>query len=710
MPEAAVAEGASPRKLASIVAIDVAGYSRRSETDEAAAIRAVAGLRERVIKAAQAHGGRVFNTAGDGFMLEFPTASGALAAAEEIAAAGDPPVRAGVHLGEVSVTDSGDLLGHGVNVAARIQQMASPGAVLASGDVKRAIRGPLGERLKPQGSVRLDKMSETLPVFALAPAEGGRAKGRRLDLRSPAIIAVAALVLALAGLSLWLGRGAWSDSTPKSTRIAILPFQTLSSGQDMRDFADGLSEELRNVLNTDRMQTVSRTDADTLRGPDQSHKLKQLGVRMLLDGSVHGDGSKLDVRAHLDDPQGHVTLWAAELSGPADQPAGLQAQVGARTIAVLNCSARALRPIGGLSDPAILALYLRSCDLSETSWGDDPQPVYGLLDTIRQVTAKAPHFAAGHSWLAFSIANYLPAFPSEQRPQLRREADIEARRALAIDPEDPQAFVALSALQPVSDYRGRDRLLRRALEADPAWPSANGWMGLLLFDTGRLNEALPFFQRAAASNPPSLDWTTYMALFLTGHRRAADAEIARLSALWPRSPALWFDRFPILAAEGRWAEASAAVDDIRSRPETFGELDIANLHIWMAAEQSRTPAAVAAARKNILAAAATATATGEQFRILRLMSELSKLGLFDDAYAVGATYDPAKMEGLDTPSLVFGINNALTRDRRFMPFAARLGLVDYWRSSGKWPDFCAEPGLPYDCKAEAAKYAGGRHG
>ena len=184
-------EQASHRRLATIVAIDIAGYSARAQADEDAAAGEVAALTGRIQAACDAHGGRVFNTAGDGFMLEFPTASGALAAAEEIAAAGDPPVRAGVHLGELSVTDSGDLLGHGVNVAARIQQMVSPGAVLASGDVKRAIRGPLGERLKPQGSVRLDKMSETLPVFALAPVQGGKAKGRRRDPR--VFVALAAL-------------------------------------------------------------------------------------------------------------------------------------------------------------------------------------------------------------------------------------------------------------------------------------------------------------------------------------------------------------------------------------------------------------------------------------------------------------------------------------------------------------------------------------
>src|SRR5690242_20731695 len=100
-----MADGAPARRLASIVAIDMAGYSRRTEADEQAAIEAVAALKARVADAVRAHGGRVFNTAGDGFMLEFPTASGALAAAEQIAASGDPPVRVGVHLGEVSPTD-----------------------------------------------------------------------------------------------------------------------------------------------------------------------------------------------------------------------------------------------------------------------------------------------------------------------------------------------------------------------------------------------------------------------------------------------------------------------------------------------------------------------------------------------------------------------------------------------------------------------------
>ena len=702
-----MAETGSGRKLASIVAIDVAGYSRRSETDEAAAIEAVAALHERVIKVAAVHGGRVFNTAGDGFMLEFPTASGALAAAEEIAAASDPPVRAGVHLGEVSVTSSGDLLGHGVNVAARIQQMASPGAVLASGDVKRAIRGPLAERLRPQGSVRLDKMSETLPVFALAPADGGKAKGRRLDLKMPAVVGVGALVLALAGLSLWLAHGVWPSEGVVNPRVAILPFKTLTTTQDARDFADGLTDELQSVLSTDQMQVVSRTEADTLRGPNQDRRLKQLGVRLLFDGAVRSDGRALSVRVHIEDPRQHVTLWSADLSGAANQPAALQAQVGARAVAVLNCSAQALRPSGGLSDPSVLALYLRGCDLVESKgWGDDVQAIFGVQDAFRQVASRAPGFAPGHSALAKFIAYYMPAMPADQIPQLRAECDREARRALQIDPRDADAYVALSLLKSPFDYAGREQLLGKALAANPASPAASGLQGSLLMDVGRLNESVPLFQRAASANPLSLDWTTYTILAWTGRTDAADAELARLGQLWPRSAQLWYDGLLVFSLEHRWDRLLALLDNADARPKDFSPTDIERIRASVKGRQSSSPAGFAAARQGLIAAG-SGDAPGH---MTGAIPNLSDLGALDDAFAMADRYSRARNDGIGPFFLFSPANAAMRRDPRFMALAARLGLVDYWRSTGKWPDFCAEPGLPYDCKTEAAKLAGARHG
>jgi adenylate cyclase len=694
-------ESAALRKLASIVAIDVAGYSRRTETDEEAAVRAVAELKARVTKAASAHGGRVFNTAGDGFMLEFPTATGALAAAEEIALAGDPPVRVGVHLGEVSLADGGDLLGHGVNVAARIQQMALPGAVLVSGDVKRAIRGPLGERLTPQGSVRLDKMSETLPVFVLQLADRPRRQGRRRSLKTPATIAASALLLAATGLGLWTVRT--TVFAPAASKLAVLPFRALGGGQGTKDFATGLTDALQGVLSANQVQTVSTADAETLRGEGAAGRIDRLGVRMLLDGTATQDGGDTTVRVRLDDPHRHETLWTAEMSGPSAQPAALQAQVGARTIAVLNCAGRALNRHGGLSDPAALSLYFRACDLLETKgFGDDAEAVYGALDTLRDVTRRAPDFAPAHSDLAKFIGYYQPVLPPDQLPKLRREAEREARRALELDPKDPDAFVALAHLRPVTDRAGQERLYDQALAANPSWPSTLVAKGDFLVGVGRHKEALPDLQRASAANPLSLNFEPIGLLLDTGQPNVAAAELARLRALWPKAPDLWTETLGVYAAQNRWKEVFQSVDDTAAVPKGYRPEDVELIRTTLRAIETRDPKSVAIARRALTDLSTVRFQKMLEFRVV----SLSAMGLVDDAFRMMDHYSADRMDVWTHGSFLFDSGAAAMRkDPRFMELAARLGFVDYWTKTGNWPDFCSEPGLPYDCKTEAAKLA-----
>ena len=708
-------ERTAPRKLASIVAVDVAGYSRRTETDEEAAVRALAILREQIALSARAQGGRVFNTAGDGFMLEFPTVSGALAAAEQIAGSGDPPVRVGVHVGEVSVTESGDLLGHGVNVAARIQQMASPGAVLVSGDVKRAIRGPLGDRLKPQGNVRLDKMSETLPVFALAPAEGKRTKGRRRNLKTPIIAGVGGALAALAGFALWPGHGLVPVGNAGPARLAILPFEPLTSSPQEHAFAMGLADELQSVLSANQMPVVSRADAQTLQGPEQASRLKKLGVRLVFDGTVGTDRDTLTARVRLDDPAKHVTLWSVELSGPASNPDALEAQVGARAIAVLNCAGQALRPAGGLSDPQALGLYLHACDLFERRvYGDDTPGVYSTLDALREAAKRAPGFAPAHSALARFLAGYRQGDALKAEPGTAAEAEREARVALALDPKDADAFVALSLLRPTSDYAGREKLLDQALAADPSSAYANLEKANLLFDVGRFAEGVTAIQRAAAADPLNLNITTDFYLVGNGQTAAGNAELERVQRLWPHSERVWWDRLQVYGMEQRWDDLLTLLDDRQSRPKSWTDAEIQVFRTGFAAEERRTPALIAEARRQFLAAQPRAP---EQ--LITRFETLADLGLTDDAFRLADKWSEAPLTAFNPPQYLFfpggashsGIfPGALRRDPRFMGLAAKLGLVDYWRATGQWPDFCAEPGLPYDCKGEAAKLAGLRHG
>jgi class 3 adenylate cyclase len=187
------------KRIAAILAIDMAGYSSRAEEDAASAASAVSDLHARVRAVAGAHDGRVFSTAGDGLMCEFAAASEAAAAARDMLAGapeGAPLTRIGVHLGEVYEQDGGDLLGHGVNIAARLEQAAAPGTALISRAAADVVQGDLRAQLNPGGRVALDKMNETIEVFVLDPAarpgHARRPRRRRTWLAAGVLTGIAA--------------------------------------------------------------------------------------------------------------------------------------------------------------------------------------------------------------------------------------------------------------------------------------------------------------------------------------------------------------------------------------------------------------------------------------------------------------------------------------------------------------------------------------
>ncbi|MGD9980596.1 MAG: hypothetical protein AB7H66_02465 [Hyphomonadaceae bacterium] len=217
------------RKLTTILAVDAVGYSAAAERDQVGAARRVAALRARVYELAEAHGGRVFNTAGDGFMLDFPLASSAVRAAvtllEETAApaAALPRVRAGAHLGEVMVT-GGDLMGHGVNVAARLVAQAAPNALVISDALKSQLRGEIDARFTPLGPIQLPRMRETVHAHTFTPGAAKsdwRRRGMTLAKRRWRVLAIgaaaAALVVVVAAVTL-----------TQSTRYELAPMQLVA--------------------------------------------------------------------------------------------------------------------------------------------------------------------------------------------------------------------------------------------------------------------------------------------------------------------------------------------------------------------------------------------------------------------------------------------------------------------------------------------------
>src|SRR5690242_11603346 len=197
----------SPKRLATILALDVVGYSRASERDDDAAARAVHDLHAKIEEIAAPFGGRVFSTAGDGFMLEFPSAAAGVSAAMALLKAGAtealPKIRVGLHLGDVIPQANGDLLGHGVNVAARLQALAEPGTAMVSETVRGQVRSSAGIALVPHGRVHLDKMDERIAVYSMSPNDP--AFFGKIVRRKTLATAVLALIAVTIGCAGWIG-------------------------------------------------------------------------------------------------------------------------------------------------------------------------------------------------------------------------------------------------------------------------------------------------------------------------------------------------------------------------------------------------------------------------------------------------------------------------------------------------------------------------
>ena len=675
-------DSATERRLAAIVAVDLAGYSARTEADEAGAVRAVEALSRNVERAAAAHGGRVFSAAGDGFMLEFPTVSGALAAAEEISRRADPPVRAGVHLGEVTVTAKADLLGHGVNVAARLQALAQPGAVLVSEAARRALGGGAADRLKPQGKVRLDKMNETAAVFVLATPGAAPKRGlqRRLGRLLPA--ALAAVVLLAAGIG---GYAWWSASRPPAElRVAVSPFQARGAETAVTALADEVTRGVGSALTERQAPTVTPgAGADA--------------ARLVVGGEAEREGDILRVRVRLDDRQDGVALWTQSYERPVAEADALGAQVAAKVADMVAVAIRSLGPRAGRIDSETLAAFIRLSDLQRGGRFKSPMS----LEIERQIVAKAPDFSLGYS----SLADDLAVLANEQSPavakQMRREARQAVDKALQLDPHNGYAYSALMRLAPSDQPWEYFKILDKGLRAQPDNPDLTNYMADVLRVSGRMRESEPYYRRALLLDPfsPSKTATHIFALAGTGALKESEAMADRGLRLFPNYPTVATGAAYTAILYGAPERALWAV----GQALRFGAIKEDEAALWRdyvnSTRRGRNDPAV-------LKRLADAAQNG-RIEASAIAAALSIAGDLDGAFAAAEV--GVRGEARFYPSTLFeGATANMRRDPRFMPLAERMGAVELWRRTGKWPDFCGEPGLPYDCKAVAEKLAAAR--
>jgi len=665
----------APRKLATIVALDVAGYSARTEADEARTTTEVAALRTVIEGIAARHTGRVFNTAGDGFMLEFGSSLGAVEAAFELAETCEPKVRVGVHLGDVVVQPNGDLLGHGVNVAARLMAQASPGSALVSADVRRTIRGPLAERLVSRGQLKLDKMAETIEAFALA--------------------AVASVVVAV-------------PTKGAEPLLAVLPFDNLSNDPEMQFFSDGVSEEIHYALtHGSGFSVIGRTSAFQFRGAEKKNAARELKATHILDGALRKSGARMRLNTQLTEVASGRCLWSDRYDREIADAFALQDEIAGHVASALKSLLPAKAPVEAV-DPVAYELFLNGLRYNR-EFGDDTAPRAESL--LLQAVTRAPTF--GRAWAQLSLARMqqLPRDRDAAGEPMHDAALSAAQRALELDPNNAVAYVALASLKSAYAAHGEKlALIEKAYGLAPQNADVLNRYGGAHLVVGRVREALPYFARAAALEPvaPWMVSTAADVLATLGRAEEAIAAIDAAQLRLPDSLWIWGFRWRILFYSGRVEEAAEmlALETPKPKDVTPVEVNFARfVHSLFAMPQSQREAAV----RTILGPELSPTL---QFGLCQIAGWAGCVDLAYEALLEAiATKRPigpmGKGRGVNRAFLTAGYftlpSVPLQRDVRFPKLCAHGGLIDYWRNSGRWPDCASE--VPYDFKAECEKAA-----
>ena len=338
------------RKLAAILVADVVGYSRLAGADEDRTLARLRGLRSDLIDPAiAAHHGRIVKRTGDGSIIEFRSVVDAVRCAIEVQNgliernAGVPEdrrieFRVGIHVGDVVEESDGDLMGDGVNIAARLEGIAKPGAICLSEDAYRQVSGRLEMEVTDLGPTQLKNIDR--PIRAYSLQVGVPAKPKPAEPVTPAAptpqkrrFGLAPLAAALAALLVVIAGGAWwflNANRPASVAakapaeaarlsIVVLPFANLSGDPGQDYLVDALTDELTTSLARIRDTfVIARNTAMTFKGKPIDAKAigKDLGVRYVLEGSVQPSGDRMRVNAQLIDAGSGAHLWAEQFDTP----------------------------------------------------------------------------------------------------------------------------------------------------------------------------------------------------------------------------------------------------------------------------------------------------------------------------------------------------------------------------------------------------------
>lgn len=520
----------------------------------------------------------------------------------------------------------------------------------------------------PQFQTLLHAVQALSKVGRPAAIVTAEATGRHSLGRWPLVVAALALLTIAALVVLWRGQG------PKSS-VPVVEVAAADSSPGSRALARDLLVKLG---------TLQSAKADALQLTEQQ-PTGNADLSFAVGRSSQGQFARANLV--LFDGRTRALLWSKDFELPIAQQADLQQQVAFTAGRALKCALEALGGGGKALDQPVLKLYLNGCAaIDEIAYRD----LRLLIPTFLQVTAKAPAFEGG--WAKLIQAEVLSAVNSYPRDAaLLAVLKQHIAQARKVNPDLAEAYLAEVELVAPMNHVERLRLVDLAAERNPTHPEPLAASAYYLRFVGRMNEAVDNARRASELEPlaPSIRNDYIAALAYAGQFDRARHELERAEQLWPGASAVRDSRFLI---ELRFGDPKEALRLSRlGASSRTPQLDESFLRARIDPTHDNIEVAVQQARSLFDRESAT------------LGTLVQTLGAFDrEEELLSLLLDPRKTIKV-TGQLFHPTLRELRHDPRFMLVAKRLGLLAYWQKSGKWPDFCFEPDLAYDCKAEASK-------
>jgi adenylate cyclase len=448
------------RRLAAILAADVAGYSRLMGADEEATHERLKALRRELVdpKIAEHHG-RIVKTTGDGLLVEFASVVDAVRCAVAvqqamperntgIAADNRIELRIGINLGDV-IVEGDDLYGDGVNIAARIEALADAGGVFVSNTVHDQVRDRLPFVFEDLGEQQVKNITRPVRVYRVCDA-------------SPKAPAPTAPALPL----------------PDKPSIAVLPFANMSGDPEQDYFADGMVEEIITALSRIRwLFVIARNSSFTYKGQaiDVKQVGRELGVRYVLEGSVRKAGDRVRITGQLIDAMTGVHLWADRFDGSLEDVFELQDKVASSVAGVIEPALQAAETARSAgrptSDLTAYDLYLRAYAMNLSSRAQNTE----ALRLVEKAIAREPRYGPALAWAAVCCFRLVVDGRGEDPAAARLKGTGFARRALGVAGDDPRilANAAFALAYFGEDIGAMMALVDRALALNPNY--ARGW-------------------------------------------------------------------------------------------------------------------------------------------------------------------------------------------------------------------------------------------